>query len=272
MDKGFSPSVALVAVAVAAMCVGCSIKEDRSLCPCSLALDFSDVEASVADMSEVYISAPGGFLYHDEEAVLGMAEAEVSGEVRRVYSVDVPKTQVDVSVVSGAGGGFVPGKGISIRTGEQCPPVFLHYSRLDAVAEWRIVPVKLRKDYCRIDIRMLASAGEYPFRLTVKGNVCGINADRSVAEGNFSYSFVPDSDGSGAVRVPRQLDNSLVLQVLDGDRVLREFALGEYIAESGFDWTQEDLADVGVEIDYANSYIKVKVAEWSGSFGFDIVI
>lgn len=272
MDKGIMPSAVLVAVAVAAMCVGCSIKEDRSLCPCSLALDFSDVEPSAAEVSEVYISAADGFLYHDREAAGGIMEAEVSGSLRKIYSVDVPKTALDVSVVSGAGQCHLPGKGIIIPSGEECPPVFMHYSKIIADAERMLEPVTLHKDYSRIGIKILASPEVYPFNLSVNGNVCGINMDRSVILGNFSYSFVPDSGGSGSVRVPRQLDNSLVLQVLDQGRVLREFALGEYIAESGFDWRQEDLADIEVEIDYSNSYISVEVAGWSGSFEFEVVI
>ena len=42
---------------------------------------------------------------------------------------------------------------------------------------------------------------------------------------------------------------------------------GEYIVESGYDWSKEDLEDVDVEIDYASSSITVDVADWSGSFG-----
>ena len=44
---------------------GCSIKEDRSLCPCSLILDFSEVDLSYEGMTEIRITAPDGFLYYD---------------------------------------------------------------------------------------------------------------------------------------------------------------------------------------------------------------
>ena len=119
---------------------------------------------------------------------------------------------------------------------------------------------------------MLSASGDYPFSLTVKGNICGYSPDRSVVEGDFSFTFVPASDGTGSVRVPRQTDDSLILQIRDGNRVLREFALGEYVAESGYDWEAENLSDVEIAIDYANSNITVKVEGWSDIFEYDVVI
>ena len=132
--------------------------------------------------------------------------------------------------------------------------------------------VVMHKDYCRIGIRMLSVSEDYPFRLSVEGNVGGIGTDRSPLQGRFSYSFVSLDDGIGCVNVPRQYDDSLVLLVKDGNRVLREFALGEYIAESGYDWAAEDLEDIEVSIDYAHSLIIVDVAGWSEAFEYDVVI
>ena len=46
----------------------------------------------------------------------------------------------------------------------------------------------------------------------------------------------------------------------------------KYIAETGYDWSEEDLKDVKVEINYANSYISINVSGWSGSYEFDVEI
>lgn len=272
MNKGKKPFALLAGMAAVALCAGCSIKEDRSLCPCSLVLDFSGVAVDVVESSEVYVNAADGFLYCDAEAAQSIFTEEFSGEVRQIYKVDVPKTKVSVSVVSGHGHFYSQGRGISIPLGEQCPPVYMHYSEMDAAVEKYEETVFLHKDYCEITVKMLASSGEYPFDLTVKGNINGFATDRTVVPGDFSYTFVPDSGGSGSVRVPRQTDASLVLQIRDGNRVLREFAIGEYIAESGYDWTAENLSDIDVAIDYANSNLSINVEGWSDSFEFEVVI
>ena len=143
---------------------------------------------------------------------------------------------------------------------------------MNAFSEQHTEEVRLGKDYCRIRINMLTSDKDYPFRLTVRGNVCGIRPDRSVVPGDFSFGFTLDDTGQGEVRVPRQTDNSLILQILEDETVLREFALGEYIAETGYSWTDENLEDIEVSIDYAHSDISINVESWAGSFEFDVVI
>ena len=271
MGKGKTPSASLVAAAlVAALCCGCSIKEDRSLCPCSLVLDFSEVEEALTEQAELFISGADGFLYHDGCVISGIIREEDTGN--SIYRVTAPKTRLALSVVSGADAMFSPDSGILIPLGEECPPVYIHYSEADALSEELRQDVSMHKDYCSIGIDMKPYAEPYPYRLCVIGNVNGIRPDRSVISGDFSCSVEPDTDGKGTVRVPRQRDNSLVLQIRDSDMVLREFSLGEYIAETGYDWSEEDLKDVKVEINYANSYISINVSGWSGSYEFDVEI
>lgn len=274
MNRRNFPSVLLTAVAAAmALCGGCSIKEDRGQCPCTLVLDFSNVDMTVAGEPEVFVSTSDGFLYHDPEAAARIGEGKYSGSYE--YAASIPKDFVSIAVLSGADMLYSAVSGLLIPLGEECPPVYAHYSETDARAETCREVITMHKDFCRIEITMKkedVGAEPYPFRLAVIGNVCGMNHDRSPLAGDFSCAFVPDGGGRGTVRVPRQTDNSLVLRVQDSDKVLREFALGEYIAESGYDWNAENLEDVAVEIDYANSYVSVKVADWSGSYEFEIVI
>ena len=262
----------VTAILAAAVSQGCSIKEDRSMCPCSFDLDFSQVEISLADATEVSIGAADGFLYYDPDAGEGMVEEFRDGVPSLLYNVIVPKSTLKVSVVCESGYLFSTDTGISIPLGEECPPVFMHYSEVEAYSERCTEQVRLHKDYCNIAIRMLSSDGDYPFELTVSGNVNGINPDRSVTQGDFSYSFVPDMYGHGDVRVPRQTDSSLILQIREDGRILREFALGEYIAETGYKWTDDDLEDIEVSIDYAHTYITIDVESWAGSFEYEVVI
>ena len=272
-NKGKMPSLLMFAAALAAaLCQGCSIKEDRSLCPCSLVLDFSGTDLSAADMAGLYIRADDGFLYYDDDVSPDILYEDSGDGLRMTYEVRVPKTSVMISGILGAGRMFTPETGLLIPLGYECPEIFMHYSEVDASGERLEEKMVFHKDYCRITVRMLTDSEDYPFSLTVTGNANGLKADRSVTKGDFSVSFVPDSSGSGTVCVPRQADNGLVLRILDEDKILREFALGEYIAESGYDWSAENLDDVEISIDYAHSFISIEVDDWTGSFEYDVVI
>ena len=48
--------------------------------------------------------------------------------------------------------------------------------------------------------------------------------------------------------------------------------MGEYIAETGYKWTDDDLEDIEVSIDYAHTYITIDVESWAGSFEYEVVI
>ena len=266
------PVSAVLSAAIIVACQGCSVKEDRSLCPCSFELDFSQVETSLAQGVEVSIKAADGFLHYDPDAGEGLVEKSKDGVSSMIYAVTVPKSLLSVSAVSGAERLFSPDSGISILLGEECPPIYMHYSHVEAYSARCSEIVRLHKDFCNIGINILSEDGEYPFELTVKGHVNTINPDRSVSNGEFSYSFVPDRRGYGDVRVPRQTDSGLILQIVEEGRTLREFALGEYIAETGYKWTDDDLEDIEVTVDYAHSYITIDVESWAGSFEYEVVI
>lgn len=266
------PAVLAAFMAAAALCCGCFVKEDRSLCPCILELDFSSVGTAVISESGLLVETADGFFYHDSDIAAGLSEIARDGRQLRLYRVKIPKSRAFISVVCGADRQYSHETGIIIPEGEECPPLFMFHAEADAVGEIHRETVCMYKDYCKITVRILDAESPYPYLLNVRGNVGRVMLDRSVSGGDFSFSFMPDSDGCGSVRVPRQVDNSLVLQVVDDGKVLREFALGEYIAESGYDWTKENLDDVTVEIDYANSYMTVEIAGWTGNFEFEVII
>lgn len=54
--------------------------------------------------------------------------------------------------------------------------------------------------------------------------------------------------------------------------MLREFALGEYIIESGYDWSAPDLADIEIEVDYSKTDVVFKVEDWEKTVSFDVII
>lgn len=159
------------------------------------------------------------------------------------------------------------------------------------------VPVRLHKNFCRIDIQVMDVDGEeFPFKLRVRGNVNGYGLDGKPALGAFlcdAESSETESAGSGtesdgddsgaasestgyghgyAVTVPRQTDDSLTLEIVTDDGVAKSFAIGNYISASGYDWTSADLKDICLEIDYARTVISFTIDKWIHSEQFEVVI
>lgn len=285
-------------------CPGCSVKEDRDLCPCTLVLEFPREDAErLQDGVTVCMRgySDDGFSLCD---TLLAGRAASSGGLDTVsdkwsYSYVVPKGDVDLAVAYSADGlaGELnsSGRWIEIDEGRPCPSIWTCCEKVSARADRVTVPVRLHKNFCRIDIQVRDVDGEeFPFKLRVRGNVNGYGLDGRPARGTFlcdAERSETESAGSGtesegddsgtasestgygyAVNVPRQTDDSLTLEIVTGDGVAKSFAIGNYIAASGYDWTSADLKDICLEIDYARTVISFTIDKWTHSEQFEVVI
>lgn len=241
---------------------GCSIKEDRSVCPCRLVLDFSDVDTLTVRAADLMVSSSDGLIFKDSVDFAA---------VGKEYVADVPHGELMVNVWSGAEGFHDEDEGIVIPFGYGCPPVFMHSSSVDAVGEICREKVVMHKNHCRLSVEV-KGRDDVPYSLTVRGNVCGYMTDGSPAEGAFSCVAYPDGGGKVTVSLPRQLDNSLLLDIDDGSGIMKTFALGEYIAASGYDWTAPDLEDLSIVVDYFATVLTIHVRWWDKEYEFDIVL
>ncbi len=270
------PSVCHFLCVFMIICAGCSIKEDRSGCPCLLVLDFSGIEEDRFHFLTVRVESPDGFLF--QETVPG-------GPFPDRFSVRVPRRDMKIKVYGEAlsgvteydGDEFItlgeicPDGSYVVPESSGCPPVYLFAEDVSTASDYVEVPVAVRKNYCRISISMLAE-GPYMFGLNIVGNICGYDADFMPLSGDF---ICPSGITDGAVcevSVPRQTDASLRLQILEYGGVAKDFALGEYIRESGYDWTAEELDDISIVIDYIRTRITFRVRDWEKVFEFNVTI
>lgn len=283
-------------------CPGCSVKEDRDLCPCTLVLEFPGEDAErLYDGVTVCMRgySDDGFSLCD--TLLAEKPASEGAPDGVSYSYVVPKGDVDLAVAYSADGlaGELnsSGRWIEIDEGRPCPSIWTCCEKVSAMADRVTVPVRLHKNFCRIDIQVRDVDGEdFPFKLRVRGNVNGYGLDGKPARGVFlcdaesaeteSLGSGIESDGAGsgtasentgyghgcAVTVPRQTDDSLILEIVTGDGVAKSFAIGNYIASSGYDWTSADLKDICLEIDYARTVILFTIDKWTHSEQFEVVI
>ena len=173
------------------------------------------------------------------------------------------------------------GDEIRIPVGEQMDSLYGFFKMYHTRCESVLCDVELHKEFCTVSFTLGKDGYSSPYRIEVWGNVAGVSVwDLMPVLGEFRY--VPmQENGVYQVRVPRQVDNSLELVMLeipdqvgyDGERVVVDrLPLGEYIARSGYDWTAEDLADVNVALDLEMQQVMITVSGWDGVVVMDIVI
>lgn len=287
-------------------CPGCSVKEDRDLCPCALVLEFPREDADrLHDGVTVCMRGHSDDAFSLCDTLLAGRAASSGGpdtvSGKWSYSYVVPKGDINLAVAYSADGlaGELnsSGRWIEIDEGRPCPSIWTCCEKVSARADRVTVPVRLHKNFCRIDIQVRDVDGaEFPFKLRVRGNVNGYGLDGKPARGAFlcdaersetesaGSGTESDGDDSGtasestgyghgyAVTVPRQTDDSLILEIVTGDGVAKSFAIGNYIAASGYDWTSADLKDICLEIDYARTVVSFTIDKWTHSEQFEVVI
>ena len=209
---------------------------------------------------------------------------------------EVPRGSVGVSVV--AFGNEIPGRAgyhgdeIRVPVGEQMDSLYGFFKMYHTRCESVLCDVELHKEFCTVSFTLGEDGYTSQYDIEVWGNVAGVSAwDLVPVLGEFRYAPM-QKNGVYQVRVPRQVDNSLELVMLeipgqvgydceeipdltgyDGERVVVDrLPLGEYIARSGYDWTAEDLDDVNVALDLEMQQVMITVSGWDGVVVMDIVI
>ena len=294
----------------------CSVKEDRSGCPCWMTVDLSDVAESRWKSPEVQSNIEHQDVTKSPESRSNVAEnvlvrlrgnsdedaVDYEYQVTEAVRVDVgaleyevPRGAVGVAAVALCRDFSTPlrsarndklqsgnyGDEIRVPVGEQMDSLYGFFKMYHTRCESVLCDVELHKEFCTVSFTLGKDGYSSPYRIEVWGNVAGVSVwDLMPVLGEFRY--VPmQENGVYQVRVPRQVDNSLELVMLeipdqvgyDGERVVVDrLPLGEYIARSGYDWTAEDLADVNVALDLEMQQVMITVSGWDGVVVMDIVI
>ena len=275
----------------------CSIKEDRDGCPCWMAVDLSKVAESRWKSPEVQ----SGIDYHSvtkslksrqhlaESVVLRLRGNSDEDAINYEYQVteavradagtlesEVPRGSVGVSAVAFSrrvtGRAGNDGDEIRIPVGEQMDSLYGFFKMYHTRCESVLCDVDLHKEFCTVSFTLGDEGYSSPYDIEVWGNVVGVSAwDLMPVKGDFRYAPV-QKNGVYQVRVPRQVDNSLELVMLEDSEIVDRLPLGEYIARSGYDWTAENLEDVHIALDLENQQVMITVSGWDGVVVMDIVI
>lgn len=248
---------------------GCSVKESRDECPCILSLIYdASSREMIAEGISVRIEMSG-------ENGREVRDSFFRSEETTVFRTAVCRgTMKALSVWPGSTPLEDPGSGLWIRIpeGMQCPEIWTGLAVTDTERDEASADIKLRKNYC--NIFMTLTGGGEGLEFVVRGNVCGYDCDGIPVHGPFSATAVAQegSRSSYSVKVPRQADNSLKLDIFSSDGGLRTFAIGNYIDSSGYDWTSEDLKDINLEINYAATSVILLIDNWRTVIDFTTII
>ena len=235
---------------------GCSVLEDRDTCPAQLLLHLPPQEAPVLVALESASS---------ERQLDTLAPGVVD------WSAFIPRKPLWVRVAVPASA-YDAIAGVKIPEGADCPEIRLYRREHTSIGELVRDTVVFNKPYCRLEIKVVWAQSPAAYDLTVRGRVAGLDRDGQPVPGVFHYRTRPSAAGSCFVNLPRQLDDSLLLDLTAGADPVRTFALGEYLAEAGYDWTAEDLPDASVTIDFARTTLAISVAGWTRVFQFQVII
>ena len=260
----------VLAFLLACLCLveSCSVKEDRSDCPCMLTLDLSDVDY--------------GLLREAGLTEMGIIVASESGTcVRKTISIEeaprecvlaVPRSLVNLCAVCGDGRSWKDSSAI-VAEGEECPRWYVCFDSFDACRNAMTRKVALHKNHCILTVRLKNSYGvpSRKFFVFAEADVCGFDMYGNLVAGYLKADSEESVDGAGSVCLPRQRDGSLSFRILfpdSGD--IRSFPLGEYILQSGYDWNAADLEDIDVEVDFSLTGVSFTIDAWKKTLYFEI--
>lgn len=248
-------------VAVSQLCFwSCSVKEDRRMCPARLVL-YSDghvAEGCGNDFRCSLTSGNDGSRWLDS---FGMKAFAIKGDL--VY--EVPRDEsVQLDIYGGIRQMRKSGDILLITPGNSCDSIYSGHAVAYVPGEEGEASTPLNKDFATLTM-YLSGMGNSQFSFRINGNVDGFLIPGGVPHAG-KFECIPDLAGDGVLvcRIPRQLDDSLLLELLNADdgTTATAVALGKTIAEIGYDWLEPDLKDIVIGVDVVRTTFSISVEGW----------
>ncbi|MBQ7749763.1 MAG: hypothetical protein IJR77_00895 [Bacteroidales bacterium] len=273
-NKRFIPVLALCAVL---LCPSCSVHEDRRDCPASLRFEVRNTKAFLPSRSvsfEVRSSGSGDRLGRDSQLL------EVLGSDD--YRMAVKKDLVDVGGITGGAHGKLSSTRYTYPVGSPSDTIYhFHVHGIDATGEEATVPVMLTKEFCRLNVLFKYDENEdFIYEIRVRGNTCGLDLmTGEPIEGAFSTIPYSPSKGAFTTVVPRQRDDSMIIEIWANGKNpsenghLEDIELSKYLGYiPGFSWGMADLPDITVRIDYVRASFEIWIEDWQVGRIFNYII
>lgn len=247
--------IILLALLPAALSLGsCSVKENRSACPCELIVR---PEEALKTDGNVLVS-----VVQDGEVVKqGMLSGEdfESGKCRMLVKRRPSVVTVFTGITSMSP---LPGEKLDIRYDNECDEVYSCSQQKELDGDICDCPLSLHKNFARLNLTILnlpENSG-----LCVSGTVRGYDLMYAAPyEGVFNcYPVLAEGTNDCCIRLPRQVDDKLTLSIVNEGEVLRTVLMGRMIVATGYSFEDEDLLDIYMTLDMEKAQALLGLEDW----------
>lgn len=256
---------ALLLIVVMISIHSCSIKEDRSFCPCILNLDYSYVRnderfPSVPGWDSLLVSIPGTY-----------GSFVRIGDYPLYHSVYVPRKKTDLSCYLGLREErfSVDRLRYLIPLGEDSDRVFSFHKTLPLAPDSEEVLVSpiMCGQTTRIVVEMEPGSGlETGYLLVATGSTCGFDLTTGEPlEGEFCRIMSPYGENSRYFNMPRQIRRDVSIAVVGGESedLLFSIDLAGELDAAGYDWDAKSLPPlVIIRILSQELHTDVRIIDW----------
>ena len=251
--------------ALLALPLSCSIKEDRSGCPCLLTVDLSrTLDAGITppswwDKGLCIVLFKEHTPFCSDKFKLSDAPLEVD------YRVE--KGDVGVTGILGLDAGALSGNEIRYREGSQSDRLYVSSRVVPCHGEVARTALEMYKQFSNIEITGLDS---FDYRMEVTAGCDGLDIlSREALEGSFRFILTCDEEGICRFRMPRQDRDDLKILLWRADGQLdNAIPLGAFLTQIGYDWNAPSLSDVSVHVDFVTASLSITVEDWTQEIEF----
>ena len=156
--------------------------------------------------------------------------------------------------------------------GTECSPLFAWAEKVIAEGDLYYTEVSPHKQYSVMNIIVvgLLPGEDFTYDIRVKANCNALKLyELSPVEGAYTLVAKHKNASGYEVRIPRQLRNEIVLELLDPSQdsnvPVSVIDVGKALESKGFDWEKTDLDDMNVVVDFTRMQAFVEVVDWNSA-------
>ena len=242
----------------------CSVKENRSMCPAWC------VVASDGHVADNYHGRLLCNIATDRRRDYGRSREDFFNfEHKGNMLFEVPRYEtVYVDVFNGINGMSLRDSVLLIAPGHCCDSIYSGHSAVFVEEDEVETMLPLNKNFATMLLKVNGLGADASCLCRVRGNVDGycVPGGRPHS-GPFEYMGVLEDGVSYPVRLPRQTDDALTLEIIraeDGS-VAASQPLGRAIMQLGYDWGAVDLRDFAIGLDIREAKFTITIEAWDGS-------
>lgn len=229
----------------------CSVREDRTACPCQLEIDISEFAACGHFASVAFWEGPNA------------CREEARTDSRFIRSVQ--KDVFDASVWWGARADRLSGSRLIVPQGAQPDSLQAFRTRLDCLGETCTAVAVPHRQHARVTLKVQTEPDtRYPYVFYAESDYCGIDLrDLSPVRGGLVYPLRQTAEDTFVFDLLRQgADTKVVIGIYDEKQRADELPLWDWMRAADYDWEATDLEDMTIYLDYVRQKVRIVISSW----------